>query len=72
MGVSPYCMLYGVEMTMALDLVIGDDGRERPHVHCPMEYMEWLQRSIRDVHAIARANLKKAAKRQKKGYGEAS
>ena len=27
-GVSPYCMLYGVEMTMPLDLVIGDVGRE--------------------------------------------
>ncbi len=28
MGVSPYRMLYGVEMTMSLDLVIGDVGRE--------------------------------------------
>ena len=27
-GVSPYRMLYGVEMTMPLDLVIGDVGRE--------------------------------------------
>ncbi len=37
-----------------------------------MEYVEWLRGSIRDAHAIARANLKKAAKRQKKGSGEAS
>ncbi len=35
MGMSPYRMLYGVEMTMPLDLVIGDVGRERPEVHCP-------------------------------------
>ncbi len=34
--------------------------------------MEWLKGSIRDAHTIARENLKKAAKRQKKGYGEVS
>ncbi len=71
-GLSPYCMLYGEEMTMPLDLVIGDVGRERPGVHCPTEYLEWLRGSIRDAHAMARANLKKATKRQKKGYGETS
>ncbi len=57
---------------MPLDLVIGDVGRERPDVYCPTEYVEWLRGSIRDAHAIARANLKKAAKHQKKGYGETS
>ena len=71
-GISPYRMLYWVEMTMPLDLVIGDVGRERPDVHCPTEYVEWLRGSIRDAHAIARGNLKKAAKRQKKGYGKTS
>ena len=59
-------MLYVVELTKPLDLVIGDVGRERPDVHCPTEYVEWLRGSIRDAHAIARANLKKAAKCQKK------
>ncbi len=68
MGVSPYRMLYGVEMTMPLDLVIGDVGWEWPDVHCPTEYVRWL----RDAHAIAKTNLKKAAKRQKKGCGETS
>ncbi len=57
---------------MPLDLVIGDVGREWPDIHCPMECMESLHGSIRDNHAIARTNLKKAAKRQKKGYGETS
>ena len=65
-------MLYGVEMTMPLDLVISDVGREWPDVHCPTEYVEWLCGSIRDAHAIARMNLKKSAKRQKKGYGKTS
>ncbi len=71
-GMSPYHMLYGVKMTMPLDLVIGDVGRERPDVHCPTEYVEWLRGSIRDANAIARANLKKAAKCQKNGYGKTS
>ncbi len=71
-GISPYRMLYGVEMSMPLDLVIGDVGRERPDVHCPMEYVEWLRGSIRHAHAIARTNLKKAGKSQKKGYGKTS
>ena len=59
-------------MTMPLDLVIGDFGCEQPEVHCPMEYIEWLRRSIRDAQAMARTNLKKAAKCQKRGYGKAS
>ncbi len=71
-GLSPYRMVYGVEMTMPIDLVIGKVGRQRPEVHCPVEYVEWLRGSIRDAHTLARANLKKAAKRQKRGYGEAS
>ncbi len=61
-GLSPYHMVYGVEMTLPIDLVIG--------VHCPIEYVKWLCGSIWDAHAIARANLKKTVKRQKKGYGE--
>ncbi len=71
-GLSPYRMVYGVEMTMPIDLVIGEVGQQRPNVHCPVEYVEWLKGSIRDAHTLARENLKKATKRQKKGYGEAS
>ncbi len=71
-GLSPYRMVYGVEMTMPIDLVIGEVGQQRLNVHCPVEYVECLKGSIRDAHTIARQNLKKAAKRQKKGYPEAS
>ncbi len=28
------------------------------YVHCPLEYVEWLRRSIRDAHVMARPNLK--------------
>ncbi len=71
-GLSPYHMVYGVEMTMSIDLVVGEVGQQRPNVHCPVDYVEWLKGSIPDAHTLARENLKKAAKRQKKGYGEAS
>ena len=58
-GVSPYCTLYGAEMTMPFDLVIGDVSREWRDVHCPTEYVEWLRGSIGDAHAIAKAILKR-------------
>ena len=72
MGVSLCHMVYGVEMTMPLDLVIGNVGREWPNVYSPTEYVEWLRGSIRDAHAMARTNLKEAAKCLKRGYGETS
>ena len=71
-GLSPYRMVYRVKMTMPIDLVVGEVGQQRPNVHCPVEYVGWLKGSIQDDHALARENLKKAAKRQKKPYGEAS
>ncbi len=35
-GVSPFHMLYGVA---CLDLVIGEVDRQKPDVHCPIEYV---------------------------------
>ncbi len=57
MGVSPFRMLYGMEMTMPLDLVIGEVGRQKPDVHYPIEYVEWLHASLRDAHTVTRANF---------------
>ncbi len=65
-------MGYGVEMTMSVDLVIGDISQEWPGVHSPTDYVEWLRGSIRDAHAMTKTNLKKAAKCQKRGYGKPS
>ena len=59
-------------MNMQLDLVIGEVGRWKPEVHCLNEYVEWLRASRRDEHSVASTNLKKSAKRQKRGYGKAS
>ncbi len=71
-GLSPHLMVYGIAINLPVDLLFGEMGRERPTVHCPCEYMEWLRSSLRDAHTLAWANLKKAAKRQKKGYGESN
>ncbi len=71
-GLSPHRMVYGIEINLPVDLVFGEMGQERPAVHCLCEYVEWLRSSLRDTHTLARANLKKAAKRQKRGYGESN
>ncbi len=63
MGLIPYHMVYGVKMFMPIVLVVGEVGQQWPNVHCPVEYVEWLKGSIWDAHALARENLKEAAKR---------
>ncbi len=35
-GLSSYRMVYGVEMTMPVNLVIGEVGQGWPNVHCPV------------------------------------
>ncbi len=34
------------------------------------QYVKWLRVSVRNTHAVAKTNLKKTAKHQKRGYGE--
>ncbi len=69
-GVSPYKMVYGVEMTLPMDLMLGDTGPEQPGQECPYEYVEWIKDSLRRAHSRARKTLKTSAKRQRRGYGE--
>lgn len=57
---SPYCMVvYGVEMTIPINLVIGEVVRQWNDVHCPVEYVKWLCYCIRDAHDLTRAILRK-------------
>ncbi len=69
-GVSPHKIVYGVEMTLHLDLMLGDTGPEQPEQECPYEYVEWRKDSLRRAHSRARKTLKTAVKRQRRGYGE--
>ncbi len=34
-GVSPHKMVYGIEMTLPLDLMLGDTGPEQAAKECP-------------------------------------
>ncbi len=69
-GVSPHKMVYRVEMTLPLDLMLGDTGPEQPEHECPYEYVEWIKDSLRRAHSRTRKTLKTSAKRQCRGYGE--
>ncbi len=59
-----------MEMTLPLDLMLGDTGPEQPEQECPYEYVEWIKDSLRRAHSRARKTLKTAAKCQRRGYGE--
>ncbi len=56
-------MVYGVEMTLPMDLMLGDTGREQPEQECPFEYVEWIKDSLRRAHSRACKTLKTATKR---------
>ena len=58
-------MMLGREILQPLDLMLGTastKGKESP------EYIQNLQESLQKVHLLARENLKRAQKRQKREY----
>ena len=67
---SPFLMLYGREITLPVDLVVGTPRPLSSQYECETEYVEWLRSTIQDCHNFARQRLKAAAKRQK-GYYDA-
>ncbi len=69
-GISPHKMVYGIEMTLPLDLMLADTGPEQDAHECPYEYVEWIKDTLRRAHDRARKTLKTSAKRQHCGYGQ--
>ncbi len=69
-GVNPHKMVYGVEMTLFLDLMLGDTGPKQAGHKCPYEYVERIKDSLHHAHSRARKTLKTSAKRQRRGYGK--
>ncbi len=50
-GVSPHKMIYGIEMTLPLGLMLRDiTGPEQPADDCLYEYVEWVNDSLRCTH----------------------
>ena len=66
-GISPFRMVYGHEMTLPIDLQ-NDVGLRKHFPKCPEAYMEWLRLTLNRGHDIAREILKESAARQKKNY----
>ena len=69
-GVSQHKMVYRVEMTPPLDLMLGDTGPEQADRECSYEYVEWIKDSLRRGHNRACKTLKTSAKHRRREYGE--
>ncbi len=55
---GPHKMVYGIEMTLAMDLMLGDTWPEQPADGCPYEYVEWIKHPLRHTHDRSRKTLK--------------
>jgi hypothetical protein len=64
---SPYKLLFGREMCLPIDLMVGVPRPLKRQYACETEYVEWLQEAIQGAHEneYARQRLKVAARRQK-------
>lgn len=68
-GFTPFCMLYGREMIMPMEIETGwFSGCDIPQGEA--EYVTWLRESLTLVHGRAREALGKAATRAKKYYDQ--
>ena len=66
-GLSPRLMVFGDEMPVPLDVMVGKPPGEKPYA-CETEYIEWLRQTLNKAHEHARKNLKRAALIQKSRY----
>ena len=62
---TPYKLLFGREMCLPIDLMVGKPRPMRRQYTCETEYVEWLEETIQHAHDYARQRLKLAARRQK-------
>ena len=65
-GFSPNFLMFGREIEMPLDLIIGRP--KDPHIPTENEYAQQLREKLEGAHEIARKNLKMAAVSQKRYY----
>ena len=67
-GCSPNLMMFGHEINMPLDIIVGTPEKGKPNIECPVEYVQWLENSFHDIFQYADEQLKRSAKRQKHFY----
>lgn len=65
-GFSPNRMMLGREIYCPLDLMVGDPPEIQDR--CPLEYVEWIEFTMRKTFEFAHKNLRGSALRQKNNY----
>ncbi len=70
-GMTPFRLVMGREMTLPIDLIVGEIPAEGGPYRCMSEYVLWLQEAWREGHRVAQRTSKVAARRQKNNYDAA-
>jgi hypothetical protein len=71
-GLSPNFMMFGEELGLPIDLMVGAPPRHDSRYRCRSEYVEWLRQSLSRAHKFARQQLGVAANRQKTYYDKSA
>ena len=71
-GLSPNVLMFGDEISLPIDLMVGAPPRHDARYKCRTEYVEWLRQATRRAHEFAFKQLKVAAKLQKNYYDKTS
>ena len=50
---TPNLLMLGHEVSMAVDLMIGNASQPQHGTNCTIEYVEWLRDSLKDAHQRA-------------------
>ena len=69
---SPNLMMFGEELPLPIDLMVGAPPRHENRYKCRTEYVEWLRQTLSRAHDFARGHLGVAANRQKAHYDQTS
>ncbi len=67
-GCSPNLMMFGRELHLPIDVMMGPPPQNSGPPECPVEYVEWVRRTLETAHAWAYKHLKVSASRQKRYY----
>ena len=65
---SPARMLFGREIQLPVDLLLGCPPDEAIQDDCNVPYVIALRDQLQNVHEMARDNMSEASQRQKRGY----
>jgi hypothetical protein len=67
-GCTPQLLMLGREVRMPIDIMFGPPPMEEEHYQCPVEYVEWVRRTLANTFQFAQGQSGKSAVRQKRNY----